>query len=520
MRPAEAVSQLRPRLSLRGRLYLFSGAILILFAINVGTSLWGSFARNESSLAYQEAVTTAQLTAELQQNLQNKRQQILVLATLRGTTEEPLDATALDQARTDIEIIAERLRQLGGFGEEELEPYYRRLHDSTTALLGEWQQFYDNYNDQATAQDVESALSYNNTQQHLQELDQRQSFIAVQRANAIDRTITLTDQITVVGFISSIAITLALVFAMIRSTNASLTRMKQGVERFGSGDLTYRIDEQRDAGEIGDLARTFNDMSSKLQVAIEEMNTARADADSANAAKSMFLANVSHELRTPLNAIIGYSEMLQDELGDGIEIDREQFHHDLATIIFSGKQLLTLINDILDLSKIETGKMQVTREVFNPAALLVQICDALSPLLSQNNNRLVLDIDKDSMRDMNSDRGKLQQIVTNLFSNACKFTKEGDITVSASMTANTLIVAVADTGIGMTQAQQARVFEAFMQAESNTGLKYGGTGLGLAIVREFCTMLGGDITLESEPNQGSVFRVTLPAAPASAPVAA
>ena len=179
MRPTEAVSQLRPRLSLRGRLYLFSGAILILFAINVGTSLWGSFARNESSLAYQEAVSAAQLTAELEQNLQNKRQQILVLATLRETTEEPLDAAALEQARTDFEIISERLRQLGGFGGEELEPYYRRLHDSATALLDEWNQFYETYNDTAAASDVESALSYNKTKQHLQELDQRQRFVAV-----------------------------------------------------------------------------------------------------------------------------------------------------------------------------------------------------------------------------------------------------------------------------------------------------------------------------------------------------
>jgi signal transduction histidine kinase len=296
--------------------------------------------------------------------------------------------------------------------------------------------------------------------------------------------------------------------------------MKRGVERFGSGDLTYRIDAQRDSGEIGDLARTFNEMSTKLQTAIEETNTARADADSANAAKSMFLANVSHELRTPLNAIIGYSEMLQDELGDGVQIDREQFHHDLATIIFSGKQLLTLINDILDLSKIETGKMQVSREVFSPGGLLVQVCDALSPLLLQNNNRLTLDIDKDSMRDMNSDRGKLQQIVTNLFSNACKFTKDGEITVSARMSEDALILSVADTGIGMTQAQQDRVFEAFTQAESTTGLKYGGTGLGLAIVREFCAMLGGRVTLQSQPDQGAMFQVTLPADPTSVPAGA
>jgi signal transduction histidine kinase len=292
--------------------------------------------------------------------------------------------------------------------------------------------------------------------------------------------------------------------------------MKQGVERFGSGDLTYRIDAQRDSGEIGDLARTFNEMSTKLQTAIDDTNTARADADSANAAKSMFLANVSHELRTPLNAIIGYSEMLQDELSDGADIDREQFHHDLTTIIYSGRQLLTLINDILDLSKIETGKMQLSLTVFNPGGLLVQICDALSPLLQQNKNRLTLDIHEDSMRDITCDQAKLQQIVTNLFSNACKFTKAGEITVAASMTEATLVVEVRDTGIGMTAAQQGRVFEAFTQAEASTGLTYGGTGLGLAIVREFCQMLGGAIELESEPNEGSCFRVTLPADPGSA----
>jgi signal transduction histidine kinase len=516
MRTANSITRLRPRLSLRGRLYLFSGAILILFGLNVGTSLWGSFARNESSLAYQEAVAAAQLTAELEQNLQTKRQQVLVLATLRETSVDPLDDSAIAQALADLDIISTRLRQLGAYGGTDLEDYYRRLHDSATALLNEWLRFYEGYNQADLTADIESALSYNDTQQRLQELDQRQSSIAVQRADVIDRTITLTDQITIIGFIGSIVITLALVFAMIRSTNASLTRMKQGVERFGSGDLTYRIDAQRDSGEIGDLARTFNEMSTKLQTAIDDTNTARADADSANAAKSMFLANVSHELRTPLNAIIGYSEMLQDELSDGADIDREQFHHDLTTIIYSGRQLLTLINDILDLSKIETGKMQLSLTVFNPGALLVQICDALSPLLQQNKNRLTLDIHEDSMRDITSDQAKLQQIVTNLFSNACKFTKAGEITVSARMTETTLVVEVRDTGIGMTEVQQGRVFEAFTQAEASTGLTYGGTGLGLAIVREFCQMLGGSVELESQPNEGSCFRVTLPADPGSA----
>ncbi|GIR72075.1 MAG: hypothetical protein CM15mP74_33260 [Halieaceae bacterium] len=226
MRAADAVSQLWPRLSLRGRLYLFSAAILILFAINVGTSLWGA----------SRAMRVPRLSGGSNRRAVNRRTRAKPAdqtSTGAGachaerTTDEPLDEAALEQARADLEIISERLRQLGGFGGEELEAHYRRLHDSVTALLVEWRQFYEQYNADGAIIAVESARSYNSTQQRLQELDQRQSFVAVQRANAIDRTITLTDQITVIGFISSIAITLALVFAMIRSTNASLTRMKR-----------------------------------------------------------------------------------------------------------------------------------------------------------------------------------------------------------------------------------------------------------------------------------------------------
>ena len=233
----------------------------------------------------------------------------------------------------------------------------------------------------------------------------------------------------------------------------------------------------------------------------------------------MFLANVSHELRTPLNAIIGYSEMLQDELGDETDIDRDQFHHDLTTIIFSGRQLLALINDILDLSKIETGKMSVSTESFNLAGLVVQVCDALTPLLAQNGNRLELDVTEARESDVYSDPAKVQQILTNLFSNACKFTKHGTISVTASVESGDqgrCIITVSDTGIGMNEEQQAKVFQAFVQAEQSTSVNYGGTGLGLAIVTNFCDMLGGDISLESAPGEGSSFRVSLPAAPEQA----
>ncbi len=287
-----------------------------------------------------------------------------------------------------------------------------------------------------------------------------------------------------------------------------------GVEKFGAGDLTHRIDENRDAGEIANLAQTFNEMSASLQTAMSDLNDARSDAEAANEAKSMFLANVSHELRTPLNAIIGYSEMLQDELSDGIEIDRDQFNHDLTTIIFSGRQLLALINDILDLSKIETGKMSVSFEPFNAAGLVVQVCDALSPLLAQNDNRLDLQVDGAKNIEVASDAAKVQQILTNLFSNACKFTKHGVITVVARVEGNQLLLSVADNGIGMTEEQQAKVFQAFVQADSKTSVNYGGTGLGLAIVSNFCDMLGGNIELTSAPGEGSRFDVSLPIGPA------
>jgi len=205
--------------------------------------------------------------------------------------------------------------------------------------------------------------------------------------------------------------------------------------------------------------------------------------------------------------------MLQDELGDGTEIDRDQFHHDLTTIIFSGRQLLALINDILDLSKIETGKMSISYESFNAAGLVIQVCDALSPLLAQNNNRLKLDLSGAENDDIESDPAKVQQILTNLFSNACKFTKDGVITVMAETHSGELKLSVADSGIGMTDEQQAKVFQAFVQADSKTSVNYGGTGLGLAIVSNFCDMLGGSISLTSAPGKGSRFDVSLPVGP-------
>jgi len=224
---------------------------------------------------------------------------------------------------------------------------------------------------------------------------------------------------------------------------------------------------------------------------------------------------VSHELRTPLNAIIGYSEMLHDEMGDSQEINRGQFRDDLHKIIKSGRQLLTLINDILDLSKIETGKMSLHCETFEATDLVQQVVDSLAPLLKGNNN----DIDIGDLRELPTlynDAAKFRQIFTNLLSNANKFTEQGYISIEGQALPGKpgwLQFSVHDTGIGMDEEQQSRVFDAFVQANSSTSTTYGGTGLGLAICREYCALMGGNIKVSSEAGVGSTFTVVLPTDP-------
>lgn len=499
------------RLGLRARLYLASGSILLLFAFNVGTHLWGSYARSESVLAYREATEATTLVRNIEQGLATENQRVQVLAALRETN-APIGENQRVQANEELTAISDQLRALGGLSNTETEAAFRAFYKPAADLINEWMLFYINYNDAAVSTSLSPNI-YDDTVEYLRALSDQHNNVALKRSEVIDNTIQLTDRITIIAFISSITITLALILTLIRSTNASLFRLRVGVEKFGAGDLTHRIDENRDAGEIANLAQTFNEMSASLQTAMSDLNDARSEAEAANEAKSMFLANVSHELRTPLNAIIGYSEMLQDELSDGVEIDRDQFNHDLTTIIFSGRQLLTLINDILDLSKIETGKMSVSFDPFNAAGLVVQVCDALSPLLAQNNNKLNLQVDGAKNIEVASDAAKVQQILTNLFSNACKFTKNGVITVIAKVEDDQLLLSVADSGIGMTEEQQAKVFQAFVQADSKTSVNYGGTGLGLAIVSNFCDMLGGNIELTSTPGEGSRFDVSLPIGP-------
>ena len=264
-------------------------------------------------------------------------------------------------------------------------------------------------------------------------------------------------------------------------------------------------------GEIKALRGFFQDVTDAIEKQ-KQVERLKNEAEKANRAKSMFLANMSHELRTPLNAIIGYSEIVQEEIDD-LESPLEQVSEDLKKIQSSGEHLLSLINQLLQLSKVESGKVELIPTEFKLKDLINRVVPICAPVVEENHNIIEFNVENHTGL-LRNDIEKLSQVIINLVANAAKFTKKGKISVTfydqKDKNGKQTVIEVKDTGVGIKHTHLARIFKEFEQVDQSMKKEYEGTGLGLAISKKFINLMAGDIEVESEPNVGSLFRITIP----------
>jgi signal transduction histidine kinase/DNA-binding response OmpR family regulator len=504
-------------MNLSKRIALSSSVILIFFFATVVFFFWSNDIRRNTIDELQSTIRSQYLISGVSEELKEFNKQLNVLeaiASARGQQGVPNEErgnllaglSAIDQSLDNVQqtASAEIANQLSGTrGAASIVSEWKDLinwtiENNESVLTSTLTDFTDEF-ETTDAQLTRDRLMLRERAQRLnQEMDQVEARL---------------NDVALYVFAISVIIALVLTVHLIRYTRRSLNNLSQGTHEWSEGNLSHRV-KVTGKDELAELGRAFNKMANNLDAAMREAHAERQRANKANKAKSGFLANMSHELRTPMNAIIGYSEMLLEEIEEEGSLSAEDAQADLAKIQAAGKHLLELINEILDLSKIESGKMGIFYEEVDLAKLVHDVGATIQPLVDKFNNQLDLRVDiSDGV--IETDVTKFRQILMNLLSNAAKFTRDGKITVTARRFAekgvDTISVEVKDTGIGMTPDQLAKVFEEFTQADESTTRQFGGTGLGLSICRSFAKLMKGRIDVESEPRKGTIFTFVVPA---------
>lgn len=496
-------------MSLTRRLVLAFGTILLFFLLTIIAHVWGSDVRSARFNELQAVMRDQNGIREFGQQLDAMHKKMRVIQALRESRDRAaLTAVEVREQNNNLAAMQAELTAMESRLQDSLEQPVKLV--AAAALLRYWQQFLQQLEAPAAAP-VQVAPEYSAVSASLVEVELDLIERAEQINVALNQAVAMTNRINLATFLLSLLITVALAWHLISFTRRSIKTLHRGTEQWGSGNLDYQVPPLE--GELGQLAESFNHMARNLRTAMNEVRAASARADAANQAKSSFLANMSHELRTPMNAIIGYSEMMIEEAADDDSTTIAGFVPDLEKVLAAGQHLLALINDVLDISKIESGKMTVYNEDTDLPGLVDEVLVTVQPLIDKNRNRLTYRNNLGNRR-VAIDVTRFRQIALNLLSNAAKFTRDGDITVTLSDVEQDGVefieMAVSDTGIGMSPEQLEQVFEAFIQADLSTTKEYGGTGLGLTISRKFAQLLGGDIDVESQLGEGSCFRFRLP----------